>query len=174
MLDRMISLADAAKQLNMSMDFLRNLIDDGKVRAALLSDGSIVVSEKFVNKQSKLKIKKSDHKIAVRKNEELDLSVTKEELSEYKNHQNLRGVTISVREAARKYAVTLSTLQRWINKGFINKIGSVKIRVLVDEADVAYCVDIYTRMHGKRGSWVFNVDGTPYIRKQQNSFSSSI
>jgi hypothetical protein len=38
-------------------------------------------------------------------------------------------------------------------------------KILLDEADVAYCKSIYERMGGGQGKRIFNGDGTPFTPK---------
>ena len=94
------------------------------------------------------------------------LPTCKEDLPEYKKHAHLKGVGIGISEATRKYDLVLSSVQRWVQAGYIARLGTEKNKVLIDEADVAYCAEIYRQRQGQ-GKWLFNPDGTPY--KKANS-----
>jgi transposase len=143
-LDQFITLEKAAKRLNMGVDDVQDLVESGKMRGAKLPDGSLAVSEK-----------------SVKKREPTVSSIPKEELPEYKKHAHLQGIGISISEASRKYEIGFSTLQRWATRGYVTRLGQEKNRVLIDEADVAYCAEIY-RTRGGQGKWLFQPDGTPY------------
>jgi hypothetical protein len=88
----------------------------------------------------------------------------KEDLPEYKKHAHLQGNPIWISEAGRKYGILQPTLSKWVRVGIIKIIGREANRILLDEADVAYCAEIY-RKHGKPGRILFNPDGTPYKPK---------
>jgi len=77
----------------------------------------------------------------------------------------LKGVEIWIAEAARKYNIAHPNLVRWVDRRFIRKLGKEKNRILLDEADVAYCVAIY-RDRKDAGHRLFNDDGTPYTPKR--------
>jgi hypothetical protein len=51
-----------------------------------------------------------------------------------------------------------------VKAGYIKQLGSNGNKVLVDEADVAYCSEIYKK-RGRQGRVLFNEDGTPYKPK---------
>jgi hypothetical protein len=88
-------------------------------------------------------------------------NIPKEELPEYQQFAHLRGVGISISAAARKYQVPQQTISRWLQRGIIARIGMEKNRVLIDEADVAYCAEIRRNRPGA-GRWLFHDNGTPY------------
>ncbi len=79
------------------------------------------------------------------------------------NFEHLSGQEIWISEAARKYGMTGATLYRWSRKGRIRRVGREGNRVLLDEADVAYCAAIYNERNGKRGRRIFDSSGKPYI-----------
>jgi hypothetical protein len=91
-------------------------------------------------------------------------TMTKDELPEYQKHTKLIGKSISISEAARKYKIPNGTVVRWVQRGIIRRLGTEKNRVLIDEADVAYCAEIRSQNPGA-GRWLFNIDGTPYTPK---------
>ena len=73
---------------------------------------------------------------------------------------------IGISEAARKYDITFSALQKWVVRGYITRLGQDKNKILLNEQDVAYCAEIY-RSHRGRGNWLFNFDGTPYVPRSE-------
>ena len=137
-----IPLKDAVKKYGVSIRELRRLAESGKIAAATLPDGDVIVSEAEVRQPLK-----------------------KEDLPEYKKHAHLKGQGIGIAEAARKYSISFSTLQGWVSSGYIHRLGQTGQKVLIDEADIAYCVEIYRLKKGSRGKRLFNPDGTPYYPK---------
>lgn len=87
--------------------------------------------------------------------------------------EHLRGETIWVSEAARKYDMTGATLSRWARMGLIRKLGREANRVLLDEADVAYRTAVYRVRKGRQGRPTFDVDGNPYIPKDPRTLAQS-
>ena len=87
-------------------------------------------------------------------------SITKEDFPEYKKHKDLAGNPIHISKAARKYNISDATIIRYVDRGFIKVVGKDKNRILLNEQDVAYCVDILNEYGGK-GKQAFNEDGTP-------------
>ena len=91
--------------------------------------------------------------------------IRKEDLPEYKKHAHLAGVGIHVREASRKYGVPHPTISRWVQRGIIRVIGQEANRVLIDEADTAYCVEVWRANRGS-GRWLFDENGLPYTAQK--------
>lgn len=142
-IEKMILATDAASALHMTDSQLHQLIDDGKIRAAMLN-GALLVSQTDVL---------SD--------------LPKIERPEYKKHAHLSGIGIGMGEAARKYDVGTVTIHGWVKSGIIRVLGKSsehRQKLLLDEADVAYCVEIYKSNPGQ-GKRIFNPDGTPYRKK---------
>jgi hypothetical protein len=143
-LSKFISLQEATQILDMTEVELRRLIEVDKIRAVILGEGEIAVNE-------------SDVRALV--------PSPKETLPEYQAVKHLKGVPIWLREAERKYGIGSFTLGEWLHKGFINRLGMDGNKVLVDEADVAYCKSVYERIGGGQGKRIFNGDGTPFTPK---------
>jgi hypothetical protein len=91
-------------------------------------------------------------------------SMTKYDQPEYQKFSHLHGVAISICAAGRKYRVAHPTISRWVRRGYITVIGKDKNKVMIDESDIAYCSEIIKSKSGS-GHWLFNSDGTPYIKK---------
>lgn len=132
-LPRYIPLAEAAKRYGIAEQTLREAVDSGTIRAVQLGE-EVAVREGDVEK---IIIKKS-------------------------SFDHLRGKPISLSAASRKYAIPQQTLSRWAKAGYISKLGREGRKVLVDEADVAYRVEIYRRLGGARGRRIFDANGNPY------------
>jgi excisionase family DNA binding protein len=137
-----LSMEEAAHQLGVSEFRLRRMINAGTIRAAIIGEET-VVSEASIRELT-----------------------PKEQLPEYTKHIHLRGKVIWISDAARKYGIPNQTIVRWVAKGIIKRVGSDKNKVLIDQADIAYCADIYHARKGQ-GKWLFNPDGTPYIPRTE-------
>ncbi|HAD07013.1 MAG TPA: hypothetical protein DCE76_07610, partial [Anaerolineaceae bacterium] len=125
---------------------LRQLVEKGKIRAGVIA-GEMVVSEDEVRNQAVIR---------------------KEDLPEYKKHAHLHGIPIGFTEASDKYGINLSSLQRWFKKGIIAEVKRERTiggeKIYLNEADVAYCAEIYHSRGGK-GKWLFDKNGLPYKPK---------
>jgi hypothetical protein len=139
-LDTLIPLPEAARKFGLAETSLRALVDKGTIKAGKLPTGEIVVSEQDTQTQK---------------------PIPKEDLPEYKKHAHLKGQVIGINEAAKKYLVPFSTIRGWVVRNLIKPSGQEGQKILLDEADVAYCAEIYHQRSGQ-GKWLFNADGTPY------------
>jgi predicted site-specific integrase-resolvase len=137
-LELFITPEQAASQLGLNLDSIFKLADEGKLRAAVMNDGTIGISQQSVNEL-----------------------LPKEALPEYKENAELHGVSISINEAGRKYKLNTSTLTRWMQRGLIHQLGKEGRKTLLDEADVAYCARVYHQNSGQ-GKWAFDEAGRPY------------
>ena len=134
-----IPLKDAARKYGLSMRELRKLAESDKIAAATLPDGDVIVNE--IELKSPLK---------------------KEDLPEYKMHAHLKGEEIGMNEAARKYKIGTVTIYGWVKKGIISIIRREGQKVLINEADVAYCAEVYHSRGGSQGKRIFDRNGLPY------------
>jgi len=144
-----IPLSEAARKYGMEEAHLRQLIEKGKIRAGVVA-GEMVVSEEEVRGE------------AIQ-----EKGLRKEDLPEYQMYAHLKGTPIWISEAARRYQVPHQTVVRWIKAGYIKQLGMRGNKVLIDQADIAYCSEIY-RKRGKQGRVLFNRDGTPYKPKTRS------
>ncbi len=133
-----ITPEQAGLQLGLDSDSIFKLADEGKLRAAVMTDGKIGISQQSVNEL-----------------------LPKEAQPEYRENEELRGMPISINEAGRKYKINTSTLTRWMQRGLIRQLGKDGRKTLLDEADVAYCARVYLLNSGQ-GKWVFDEVGRPY------------
>lgn len=85
-----------------------------------------------------------------------------EETPEFKKHKKLLGHPIHLSEACRKYELALSTLSRWVKLGIVKKIGAKKNKIILDEAYVAYAVEVLKERPDSKGRWLFDKTGMPY------------
>jgi excisionase family DNA binding protein len=139
-LEFFVTPEQAARQLGVDLDSIYQLADEGKLRAAVMTDGSVGISQLSVNEV-----------------------LPKEALPEYQVNAGLQGVPISINEAGRKYNLNTSTLTRWMQRGLIRQLGKDGRKTLLDEADVAYCARVYQKNCGQ-GKWAFDSAGRPYKR----------
>ena len=135
-----LPLAEAAKLAGVRVETLLDHIRQGTVHAVRV-----------------------DGVIAVRQEDAAQLT-PKEQLPEYKKHAHLRGIPIGLKAAATKYGIPHQTVSRWVRLGYIRCLGREGRKTLIDQADIAYCAEVY-RKRGGQGRWLFNRDGTPYIPK---------
>jgi len=143
-----IPLSEAARKYGLEEARLRALIEKGKIRAGIIpGSGEVIVSEEEVRGEA-IEAK----------------GLRKEDLPEYQKHAHLKGTPIWIAKAARDYRIPHPTILRWVKAGYIKQLGSNGNKVLVDEADVAYCSEIYKK-RGRQGRVLFNEDGTPYKPK---------
>jgi excisionase family DNA binding protein len=149
-----ISTAEAAHRLGVSEARVRRMIEAGTIKAVNVG-GDTVVSEASVRKFHKQQPISQPS------------GIQKEDLPEYKRYAYLRDGIISIAEAARKYDITFSALQRWVTRGYVVRKGQDKNKILLSEQNVAYCAEIY-HSHRGRGNWLFNVDGTPYVPRSRS------
>lgn len=79
------------------------------------------------------------------------------------------GQGVSMSDAAREFGVSHPQISIWTGKGLIKKLGRDPHhaqKVLVDRADVAYCVDAMRRLDVKQGQRLFRPDGSLYLPKE--------
>jgi predicted site-specific integrase-resolvase len=137
-LDHYITPWQAVRQLGMGMPEIEDLVREGKLKAAVMTDGTLGISQ-----------------------QSLQALLPKEALPEYREHVDLQDVPISINEAGRKYGLNTSTLTRWMQRGLIQQLRKEGRKTLLNEADVAYCARIYKQNSGQ-GKWAFNRDGKPH------------
>jgi hypothetical protein len=146
-----LSLEEAARKYGVKEKVLTQLIADGMVQARTTPSGEIlVVADKNGTRQE---------------------PQTKEEIIA-KKYAHLKGEKISVSEASRKYSkihgITIShpNFSRWAKAGYIQVIKR-GYRLQMNEADVAYCAEVYARKYKEYnaqmvGVRIFDEDGNPY------------
>jgi excisionase family DNA binding protein len=136
-----LPLSEATRKFNLSEQVLTQLVQAGKIEAVQLPSGDLFVTADNIPKIPKTK----DEIIA-------------------KKFAELRGQQITVSEAASTYELHERTIRRWIENGYITVIDD-GYPAKIDEADVAYCEDVYRKYRGKRGVRIFDDDGSPYQLK---------
>jgi len=149
-LDRFLPLAQAAKRLGLSEGTLRQLVNTGKVRAAVLPSGEIGVSEQSAKRVASYE----------QLNEQLRAIHRRDFVS-------LRGKPITIAEAAEKYDILDRTLREWVKRGLVNVMENGYGKRL-DESDVAFCAKVYhVRRSGKSlsGAPLLDEDGNPNLLK---------
>lgn len=128
-MDVLLTLTEASEIAQVDENLLHQLVQSGKLKASMMSTGQIVVSK-----------------------EELQGQLPRELREEYKRYAHLAGHGISMRQASLEYSVPHQTISRWVDKGYIQVIGDKGKAVLIDQADVAYCAEVYHQNPGQ-GKW---------------------
>lgn len=148
-----LTLKEAAKKHKVEEKVLTRLIAAGMIEAVEEEGETLVAVDKNGNGNNGKKPQ------------------TKEEIIAAK-FAHLCGQKISASEASRKYSkaygISLSQVQfsRWAKFGFIT-ILEKGYRIQLDEAEVAYCAEIFAQKYQEysgqlRGVSIFDEDGNPY------------
>ncbi|GIV65254.1 MAG: hypothetical protein KatS3mg046_514 [Bellilinea sp.] len=144
-----ISLSEAARKYGLEEAYLRQMVERGKIRAAMVA-GEMVVSEEQVKERAE---------------RENDTGKKKEDLPEYQVYAHLKGTGIGIAEASQRYQINPITLFGWYKRGLISEVKRITglggEKILLDEADVAYCVKVYQKFGGRQGKRVFDKSGLP-------------
>ncbi|HEB64772.1 MAG TPA: hypothetical protein ENJ02_04435 [Chloroflexi bacterium] len=149
-LPRYIPIEDAVERYGLEANRLTQLVEKGELTAITTPDGDVLVDEKQIE----------------------SLALGKERLPEYQKFAHLAGNPIWLGKASRIYAIPGPTISRWAKKGLVRILGKDGQKVLIDEADIAYCAEIY-RQRGGQGKWLFNPDGTPYEPKHKKTLETA-
>jgi len=147
-----LPLSEAARKYGLEEARLRELVEEGKIRAGIFpGSDEVLVSEDEVRNE------------AIQ-----EKGLRKEDLPEYQKHSSKKGVGIGFTEAIEKYEVNLSTLYRWYKKGYVKEVKREKglggEKIFLDEADVAYCAEVF-KSRGGQGKRVFDKKGLPLTSK---------
>jgi hypothetical protein len=151
-LPTLLPLPEAARKYGLDEARLRTLVEKGKIRAGIIPEtGEVLVSEEEVRGEA-IEAK----------------GLRKEDLPEYKKHAHLKGIGIGLTEASEKYNMNPITLFGWYKRGFIGEVGRITglggKKILLNEADIAYCVEVYRKFGGRQGKRIFDSNGLPYKR----------
>lgn len=93
---------------------------------------------------------------------------TKEDILKAK-YKHLMGKNITLSEAAKKYDVPRGTLDSWYRQSHYIKPVGHSYPAVFDEAEIAYCVDIYRqRRLQKSKAPLLDENGLPYEIKHPN------
>lgn len=141
-MDTYLTISEAASIAQVDEKMLYELVQCGKIRASMLAtSGTTLVNQ-----------------------DDLQNLLPREQREEYKKHAHLAGKGISMRQASQQYGIPHQTISRWVDKGYIKVINHEGRAVLIDEADMAYCAEIYKANPGQ-GKWLFTQNGKPYTKK---------
>jgi hypothetical protein len=143
-----IPLKHAAEKYGIPEKTLLDHVKSGSIASAQLPNGELLVAE--TNVDSSLKIKRKDYK-------------------------HLHNQPISASEASRKYSqihnisISQRIFSRWAELKYITVLER-GYRLLLDEADVAYCAAVYKAKHDlyrgrMSGVRIFDEAGNPYELK---------
>lgn len=149
-----LSLEEAARKYDVAEKVLTQLIAAGMIETHETPTGDVLV--------------------VVEKNGNGQEPQTKEEIIAEK-FADLRGQTISASEASRKYSkihhvpISHVLFSRWARAGYITVMNR-GYRLEMDEAEVAYCAEIFAQKYQEYGGSmsgvrIFDEDGNPYQLK---------
>ena len=142
------SLEKAAKMYNLPLERLNNWLECGKLDAIQNQAGEILVSSKSIED-----------------------NLTKAEIIN-QHYADLVGVPITLKDAAEKYGVHKQTIYGWVKYYKYVRILRKGYKIEVDEADVAYCANIYQKRQqsglGTSGAPLLHKDGRPYRLKRKD------
>ncbi len=139
---------------------LTRLLRRGRIRA-ITGEGGVLVVERRQRQSRTRKPKKQPLEQTGERRKQAE-----EEARRIRSkYEHLKGRPIGVAEAGRKYGIPQSTVSKWMHRNYIKKIGQDGQKILLDEADVAYCAEVYRSRKGEGRRWMFDKDGLPYILK---------
>lgn len=149
-LDQFLPLAEAARRVGLSEDTLRQLIELGKIRAAMLPNGSIAVNENDAQQTA----------VFEQVNEQLR-NLRREAFRKW------HGQPILISQATDEYDIPGMTLRGWVKHGYVTVLES-GYGMTLDRADVAYCAAVYRirKPAGIFGVPLLDEDGRPYLLKR--------
>jgi len=138
-----LPLSQAARKYNISENVLTRMIRDGRIDAAQLPSGELLVSDDGLN-QTKTKEQIIGERFA-----------------------HLQGKLITISEASDKYSVPRKTIEAWVYRNrYICIADDTSYPKRIDEAEVAYCAEVYhTRQHQgiSHGIPLLDEDGLPIL-----------
>lgn len=138
-----ITVSQIVEDHEIHEELLHEYIEQGSNVYAVQIDGELAVSEKDVKQWM------AEQVIVVKR----------------EDFAHLRGKGLGIAEAAHKYEISQPTVSRWVKLGYIQKLGKDGRKILIDEADVAYCARIYQLQGGRQGKRIFDDQGNPYQLK---------
>ncbi len=133
-----LPIEEAASKYQIPLTVLTRLVQDGKIEAIQL-DGRVAVSEESLK--------------------------TKEQIIK-ERFSCLVGQPITISEAVEKYHITShQTIRNWVARGYV-KVVDGGYPTKLDEADVAYCADVYRQRQALGGVPLLDETGRPYELKR--------
>jgi hypothetical protein len=138
-----LPLSEVARKFNLSENVLTQLIQAGKIEAVRLPSGELLVSAE--NGKPKTR-----------------------EMIINESYLHLKGNPITITEAAKKYELPRSTIEKWLERQYIEIVDPDSYPMKVDEADVSYCVDVYRQRKAlgiTGGVPLLDEEGLPYQLK---------
>ena len=115
-----IPVSEAAQKYGLSEQALTQLIQTGKIEAVRLPSGEVLVPAD----NDPQRIKTKDQIIA-------------------ETFGELKKQPITISEASKKYGVPGTTIRAWIPFEYVHIINPEAYPMMLDEAEIAYCAQIY-------------------------------
>ncbi len=140
-----ISLSEAVERTGLSQKVLGRAVESAAIRAVKNEKGEVLIAQ-----------------------EDIEEFVAREQFD------HLRGRGLGIAEAGRKYDIPFSTVSRWSKIGYIKRLGRSGKKVLIDEADMAYCAAVYRMQNGGPGKRIFDDDGRPYRPKDSRAIATHL
>lgn len=157
-----LPLADAAREMGVDEATLRDMVKLGKIRAFVDPEGVMYVQ---MTQQGALPVAVAED---TRQPPDDDINARLRQIGR-EDFAHLEGRPITVSEAAKKYRVPVSTLHRWLERGYISALNNESgrgRRKILDEATVAYCAEIYhVRKPYNSLAPLLDQQGNPYLLK---------
>ena len=158
-----VPISDAAREMGVDEATLRDMVKLGKIRAFVDPEGVMYVQ---MTQQGTLPVAVAED---TRQPPDDDINARLRQIRR-ENFAHLEGQPITVSEAARKYGVPVSTLHRWLERGYISALNNESgrgRRKILDEATVAYCAEIYhVRKPYNTRAPLLEPDGSPYLLRE--------
>jgi hypothetical protein len=134
-----LPITEAANKYNMTENLLTRLVRDGRIEAAQLPSGEILVSGSGIAQtRTKQQIIRDDYR-------------------------HLREVPISISAAAAKYDVPAPTIRGWVTRKYITVIDS-GYPMMLDESEIAFCARIH---HERRTAGIHSTAPIPLLDENQ-------
>ena len=171
-LPRILPLEEAARELQMPVEHLTDLVQSGRVPAYLAPDGKSMMVPVPLPEQPQALQPATDG------NGEVKRPLTLEEINarlaavKREDFAHLEAKGISVREAVEKYGIPRSTLLHWTRRGYVRVLrrGTSKTNpTLLNEADVAFCSvvrKIREEAGVQFGAPILDSEGQPHLLKR--------
>ena len=137
-----IPLSEALGKYSITENMLTRLVRDGRIEAAQLPSGEILVSDSGIAQtRTKQQIISDDYR-------------------------HLRKVPISISTAAEKYDVPAPTIRGWVTRKYITVIDS-GYPMMLDESEIAFCARIH---HERRTAGIPSKAPIPLLDENQRPY----
>ncbi len=173
-----IPLDEASRRTGWTAERLRAMVETGTIMAGKLPDGDIIVAvEEGKVIEAPAPVETPAETVGTETEEArpkleraLPLAVAGDDINaqlaaiKREDFEHLRGVPITVSEAAKKYGVPGTTIRGWMAAGYVHFVDANSYPKKIDEGDMAYCATIYSvRKRYRSRAPLLRNDGSPYL-----------